>query len=310
MNDCLFFSEKKKEEWEDILARISDICTPTPMTTLQLYHQQKKNDVFIPTGISRLDEYLKGGFQKGQLSELVGRAGVGKTQMALQLCIANNHHMNGGCIYIDTERKLSLSRLQQMTQQQQQQQQQQKFNKDGHAMRDEKAILYNFTIHTPNNLTELMLLFTQQTLEEEILASTVPITMVVLDSIAASIKRDFDRSTAHERVTTVFEIAQRFKRLADEFKVAIIIINQIDHEQDATVTASLGTSWHHCISTRILLEHTMDPHSIPNEIPNVRTATVVKSNVSGHHSISFEITTSGVSETIHPDDNNPHQIII
>ncbi len=290
-----------KEEWEDLLQRISEVCTPTPMTTLQLYHLQKKNDVFIPTGMSKLDEYLKGGFQKGQLSELVGRAGVGKTQMALQLCIANNHHTNGGCIYIDTERKLSISRLQQMTLQQQQ-----KFYnyEDGSSIKDEKAILDNFTIHSPNNLTELMLLLTQQILEEEILASTVPITMVVLDSIAASIKRDFDRSTAHERVTTVFEIAQRFKRLADEFKVAIIIINQIDHDEDTTVTASLGTSWHHCISTRLLLEHGMDPHSISNENTNVRTATVVKSNVSGRHTISFEINASGVSEINRQDDNH------
>ena len=41
----------------------------------------------IRSGVSELDECLSGGFRVGSISEIVGRAGVGKTQLALQLCV-------------------------------------------------------------------------------------------------------------------------------------------------------------------------------------------------------------------------------
>ena len=60
-----------------------------------------------------LDVCLKGGFGMGTISELVGRAGVGKSQLALQLCILAAKY-NQASIYIDTEKKLSLARLEEM----------------------------------------------------------------------------------------------------------------------------------------------------------------------------------------------------
>ena len=67
----------------------------------------------IPTLLPRLDESLLGGVRVGTITEIVGRAGVGKTQLGLQLCIAAAHHKRGS-IYIDTALKLSVNRLQEI----------------------------------------------------------------------------------------------------------------------------------------------------------------------------------------------------
>ena len=58
--------------------------------------------------------FLRGGFACGNISELVGRAGVGKSQLALQLCIMAARYNHQTSIYIDTEQKLSIARLQEM----------------------------------------------------------------------------------------------------------------------------------------------------------------------------------------------------
>jgi hypothetical protein len=96
------------------------------------------------------------------------------------------------------------------------------------------------------------------------------------------------------------------------------------------VNAALGTSWHHCISTRLLLEHERDPHRLNSALDNIqdsandhnenmningkssddlqsrsiwewerghiRKATVVKSNVAGRSSMLFEVTNMGLCQ--------------
>jgi RecA/RadA recombinase len=65
---------------------------------------------YLPTGISSLDRHLRGGVRVGTITELVGKAGVGKTQLAMQLCVMAARY-GQGCVYIDTEQKLSLDRM-------------------------------------------------------------------------------------------------------------------------------------------------------------------------------------------------------
>lgn len=187
----------------------------------------------------------------------------------------------------------------------------------------------------------------------------LPVRLVVVDSIAAPARRDFGNESGPQRLVALFQIAQMLKRLADQLQIAVVVINQVgsiidgpavvvedDSNPDATtrdtfgsdyvsVTAALGTSWQHCVSSRLLLEHERDPHRQDTAIDiahesvrrladkasertndesclhskrvtktaawmnargHIRTATVVKSNVAGVSSINYEVTVTGLCE--------------
>ena len=70
--------------------------------------------------VRKLDtDLLRGGISVGQITELCGTPGIGKTQMAMQLAVnvtipRLHAGQEGECIYIDTEGSLSASRLNDM----------------------------------------------------------------------------------------------------------------------------------------------------------------------------------------------------
>jgi RecA/RadA recombinase len=263
-----------------------------------------------------------------------------------------------GSIYVDTEHKVSLSRLQEMATQRHWQQ---STTSDGLAERDGglfsyggtefcgndmscagdrnpfidaetqsshsasqrryetcQNVLENLTVHNPGNTAELHR--TLASLEEEILlrndsaadgksgpsgtqhrGSSFPVRLLVLDSIAAPARRDFGSGSAPQRAAAVLQVAQMLKRLADQFQLAVLVINQVGASSDdnSTSRAALGTSWHHCVSTRIQLEqqrgNTSRSGIATGETPVVRRATVVKSNLVGDgEPIGFKVTTLGV----------------
>ena len=384
----------------------------TARRTASPHKPNHQNIRHLTSGVPALDTILKGGFRIGTITELVGRAGVGKTQLALQLCVlAARYEL--GTVYIDTEKKLSLLRLQEIAKERatrrlhhpcsnasfvaaaaaatQQQQGQFSYACDNHddltdpsapvpttgttsgkeeiapphdngpAYKTANDVLENVTVHTPGSTNELLSVV--GTLEEEILLRNqdaaeeysqplnnhrektrrFPVKLIIIDSIAAPTRRDFGKESAPQCVSTLFQIAQSLKRLADQLQVAVVVINQVGLAGDNTtkhgndhliannsvgsdlvaVSAALGTSWHHCVSTRLLLEHERDPHRLNTILDeahtksaehneqnvqrdrhaawkfnrgHIRTATVLKSNAAGVSSMSYEVTGIGLSE--------------
>jgi len=328
--------------------RICKTCTPEPVTAKKLL--LKYQNQCIPCDVHALDQCLRGGFRIGAVSEIVGRAGVGKTQLAMQLCVVAAR-LGFGSIFIDTERKLSMQRLNEIAKERERTTMNMnsadnsrndldfeydgdgdggQTSRDGRRLsyRPPNEVLNNVTVHSPASTDELLSIVSQ--LDEEIIIrnetaadmqqsscttqtkSQYPVKLIILDSIAAPTRRDFGGGNAPQRVAAIFQIAQVLKRIADQMQVAVVVVNQIEkiqgiaiardqsHDGDfVSVTAALGTSWHHCVSTRVALEHEKDPHrddAIVSGLDRgrVRTATVVKSNVVGRSSASFEVTMMGV----------------
>jgi RecA/RadA recombinase len=265
----------------------------------------------LPTGWKALDRYLRGGFRVGTITEVVGCAGTAKTQLALQMAVTAAATRQQGSIFVDTERKVSLRRLQEMA-------------AVRHGIGSCRSVLANVSVHAPSNLQALQALL-RDALEEEILtrndqASTgvnssggvnhnncFPVRLLVIDSIAAPARRELG-STAASQAATVLQIASCCKRLADQFQLVVFIINQVGsvmnnhsdsnnnnnndsnnkNPQASTTRAALGTAWHHCVSTRIELEH--------HHATGVRQAAVVKSNLVGPSTepMPFQVTAEGV----------------
>jgi len=287
---------------------------------------------FLPTDLESLDNNGEGGIRIGSVTEVAGRAGVGKTQFALQLVIMAAKY-NQSAIYIDTEGKLVLDRLKDMASTRYSEFTRQKpdFHKAqsnqpvslttsdeiSFDFKDPNEMMENLIVKEPHSTAELLAAL--DSAEEEILhrnqRGDYPVRLLIVDSIASPLKRDFGPNAIPQRAATAFSIAQTLKRYAEQMHLAVIVINQVGldsqsetggttdglrHDQVA-VRASLGTSWHHCVSTRILIDHEVDPHRIEMQRSgiddnNVRILSVVKSNWMPNITLSMELAPLGMMQ--------------
>ena len=287
-------------ECQEFYRRVGQATAPASVTAWELLQLQQPPTVqncstILATGLPTLDASLRGGLRVGTLTELVGCAGVGKTQLALQMAC----QCPGATIFIDTEAKVSLSRLQEM------------------AHHHRTNVLSRVTVHSSNNFVELCQVLGQ--MEDTILnhnssssSSTVPpVKLLVIDSIAAPVRRH-EFGSAAAQAAAVLQLAQTVKRLADQFQLVALVINQVassssssvsssslsipapqqqQQQQQSTTKAALGTAWHHCVSTRVELEL----RTAPGDSIVSRHATVVKSNLVGASPpLEFKITTQGL----------------
>jgi RAD51-like protein 1 len=311
-----------------------------------------------------LDTCLRGGFPIGSITEIVGNAGVGKTQLAMQLCF-QAASLGQGSIYIDTERKMSLPRLEQICREKTNNLQNDEIDLNNGLMTfpNPQQVLSNVVVHSPATMNQLMSVMNQ--LEEDIAfnmvsmqecnhdepetdttcmesslqpqqhisSSRYPTRLIILDSIAALALREYSVDDAPQRVAHLFHIVQTLKRLSSQWKLAVVVINQVTGSSFSSmeptagtssssnsshhVHAALGSSWHHCVTTRLVLEY--DHPVYPNksrlegnnnegdiqkgnynnnnvEVGCIRKVTVVKSNVAPYSSMFFEIQSSGLHE--------------
>ena len=360
-----------------LLQRVCFVCRAEPKSALEMLRRSNEGDEmmrYVSTGMEALDVCLRGGMRVGSLTEVFGRAGVGKSQLGMQLCCDLALGVRkGGSVYVDSERKLSLRRMQEIARERARAKHGmhtsldsitnlEYSDVDGDNSHDNSAssiVLNNVTVHNPQTLVDM--LDTVRGIESEILernekaernicsssnytnknseldddGSTImnfdyyPVRLVVIDSIAAVAKKE----NIIERLAMLFEISGVLKRIADQLQVAVVIINQIENinldsayycnddnnesndqrrrgSDFVKVSAALGTSWQHCVSTRLLFEHECDPHrqenaddiamdqqqSWMNARGHIRTATVVKSNVADASSMKFEVNAMGLCE--------------
>jgi RecA/RadA recombinase len=182
--------------------------------------------------------------------------------------------------------------------------------------RNPDDVFQNVTVHSPTTTFELLAVMA--TIEDEIFLrndeaegsplSKFPVRLLILDSIAAPARRDFGAGSAPQRAQIIFQCAQTLKRLADQLHLAIVVINQVgavgyNHQggEPGKNRAALGESWHHCLSTRIMMEYQNSlNHGAVNAQRSrggeVRQATITKSNLAGQACVPFEVSALGVSD--------------
>ncbi|KAL0460652.1 UNVERIFIED_CONTAM: DNA repair protein, partial [Sesamum latifolium] len=106
------------EEVTRAVAHISEISCPPYQTALSLLEQRNQNEYLaghLPTRLKGLDAALFGGIPFGVVTELVGPAGIGKTQFCLKLALlaslpTSYGGLGGRVIYVDVESKFSSKR--------------------------------------------------------------------------------------------------------------------------------------------------------------------------------------------------------
>lgn len=154
----------------------------------------------------------------------------------------------------------------------------------------------------------------------------VPVRLIVIDSIAALFRSDFDNTPVElkRRSSLFFKISSKLKALAKRFNLAVLVTNQVVdlvgpneginglrignlvclHTSGRRVCPALGLAWANCVNSRLFLSRNEEVIREENEKSNGQSCDFVKKKmrklyvVFAPHlpesSCEFEITREGL----------------
>lgn len=170
--------------------------------------------VRIKTGSQKLDDFLYGGIETQAVTEFYGEFGSGKSQLCHALAMRcglkkDDGGLEGSCIYIDTEGTFRPERIKQMA--------------TANEL-DPTAVLANIKICKVYNSGNLEYIIDNLgRYVDEFNAK-----MVVVDSVIALHRADYlGRGTLADRQQRIQAILHRMLRVAEIYKIAVIMTNQV-----------------------------------------------------------------------------------
>nr|XP_020036746.1 DNA repair protein XRCC3 isoform X1 [Castor canadensis] len=178
----------------------------------------------LSLGCPVLDGLLGGGLPLEGITELAGRSSAGKTQLALQLCLAVQFPrwhggLEAGAVYICTEDIFPSKRLQQLISQQQQL----RTDVPGEVVEKIKFSNQIFIEHAADVDTLL-----------ECVSKKVPVLLsrgmarlVIIDSVAAPFRCEFDSQTSVLRARHLQSLGAALRQLSSTFRSPVLCINQV-----------------------------------------------------------------------------------
>ncbi|KAI8393431.1 P-loop containing nucleoside triphosphate hydrolase protein [Radiomyces spectabilis] len=177
---------------------------------------------FLTTNDPSLDKVLGGGIHIGTVTEVVGESSSGKTQLCLQLCLTaqkpiDQSGLGGTAVYLHSEGHFPIVRLEQLVDVYAS-----KFKLDRGAMKR--------SIHT------MKIIDSEQ--QYRLVAYQLPaflerytrVRLVVIDSIGASYRGEPSTSNdkrRFDRMTEICDIGARLKKIAQKYRVAVVVVNQV-----------------------------------------------------------------------------------
>ncbi len=174
----------------------------------------------LTTNSEQFNILMGGGIETQAITELYGKFGSGKTQVAHELSVTvqlpkNEGGLGGSAIYIDTENTFRPDRIQQMA---------------SALGLDSEEVLKNIHVARAYNSDHQMLLAEKAS---EI-ASEYDVRLVVVDSLTAHFRAEYTgRGTLAERqqkLNRLLHILQR--RLSDPYNIAVVVTNQVMSRPD------------------------------------------------------------------------------
>ncbi|XP_012870838.1 PREDICTED: DNA repair protein XRCC3 isoform X1 [Dipodomys ordii] len=200
---------------------------PHTLTALHLVQQKERFPVQhqrLSLGCPVLDRVLGGGLPLGGITELAGCSSAGKTQLALQLSLAvqfpqQHGGLEAGAVYICTEDVFPSKRLQQLIAQQQRL----RMDVPSEVVQKIKFSNHIFIEHAADVDTLL-----------ECVRKKVPVLLsrgmarlVVIDSVAAPFRCEFDKEGPALRARHLQSLGAELRRLSSAFQAPVLCINQV-----------------------------------------------------------------------------------
>lgn len=195
---------------------------PTGFKTALSLQEENETHMYlqpIPFGIPTFDAVIGGGVRPAEITELYGESGSGKTQAILCLSISAQlpaAPRPSRTVIIDTEGKVKVQRLRQMAR--------------ARGL-DANQVLENVEIarvYSPDHLLPIL-----QDANRLLYGHGGQCGLLVVDSIIAPLRATMNgRADLVERQNLLGKVLMRLGQIASEFKVAVVVTNQVTTKVD------------------------------------------------------------------------------
>nr|XP_041575987.1 DNA repair protein RAD51 homolog 4 isoform X3 [Taeniopygia guttata] len=215
-----------------------------PANGADLYEELKSSTAILPTGSPSLDQLLDSGLYTGEVTELMGAPGTGKTQLCLGIAASVSLGLKQHVLFLDSTGGFTASRLYQMLQAQTEDEEEQ------------LEALQRVRVERVFNIYEVLraLQELRDRLSQQVVSSMGPLKVVVLDSVSAVIYPLLGGRQS-EGLALMMQLSRELKTLAREFSLAVVVTNQVTRDSSTgPLKPALGRSWSFVPSTRVLLE--------------------------------------------------------
>ncbi|XP_063976473.1 DNA repair protein XRCC3-like [Diachasmimorpha longicaudata] len=233
---------------------------------------------YITTGCSKIDELLRGGISKRGITQIYGEAGTGKTQFALQLCLAAQisaeRDNRRGVLYISTESVFPSKRLQELL----------KTSPISRKYKPTSDLIFIEHISTVADLENCILT------RVPVFIANNSIVLLIIDSIAAPYRVEYEAKQLRSRAKSLRNIGQALHKLSINNNLCILCVNQVSANMGAEnslchgIRPVLGVTWACQVTNSINF----------CKINNQRHIHVRESPYLPRASIKFDITQAGV----------------
>nr|GLL33853.1 DNA repair protein RAD51 homolog 2 [Ipomoea trifida] len=264
------------------VGHISEIASPPYQTALSLLELRVNKENFaghLPTRLKGLDAALCGGIPFGVVTELVGPAGIGKTQFCLKLSLlaalpSAYGGLDGHVLFIDTESKFSSKRMIEIGVN--------SFPEVFHKENMAQEMAGRIIVLRPTSLSE----FTErlQQIRDSLFQHNVK--LLIVDSLAALLSGSLAEFSRIPVVVTNQVRSQNRDEISQYFFQAQRITDNLDNPTkfDHHLIAALGIHWSHAVTNRLVFESRSGQ----------RFMKVAKSSISPPIAFPFDITSSGI----------------
>ncbi|KAG1707465.1 hypothetical protein DVH05_026663 [Phytophthora capsici] len=267
-------------ETEELLAKLSIRLAPASRSAFDLFLESANHPTFLRTGLTHIDHALNGGLHCRTLSEFVGTAGIGKSQVAMTLAVlCAMNFPEHGVMFFDTEHNFSAKRLLQIT-----------IARIRLTYAGRKADINELAAAVIRRIRVVRVkkfaTFVTKFKEMENAMHSLKIKLVIVDCVSTLFKKA-DESTHAERQHQMLRMARDLKLFADTYQAFVVATNRattVEGEGGLYTKPQLGETWAHCITTRFIMER----HSL------YRAMTIVKSSVAGYIVQPFTVKEGGI----------------
>ncbi|XP_037543166.1 DNA repair protein RAD51 homolog 4 [Nematolebias whitei] len=240
--------------------------TAFPVSGADLYEELLSSTAILSTGNPSLDKLLDSGLFTGEITELSGGPGSGKSQVCFGAAVHISHHLKQSVIYIDTTGGLTARRLLQMLQ-----------SETTNADEQMEALqrIRVFRLFDVYALLDCLYGLYGGGLQQASVGGG-SVKAVIVDSVSAVISPLLGGKFLSEGMSLMMQVAGVLKTLAKDFSVAALVTNHVTRSGSGAVQPGLGVSWSHVPRTRILLERVET--APPARCSSLRSATLIKSS--------------------------------
>ncbi|XP_033954818.1 DNA repair protein RAD51 homolog 4 [Pseudochaenichthys georgianus] len=234
-----------------------------PVSGADLYEELLSSTAIISTGNPSLDKLLDSGLFTGEITELSGGPGSGKSQVCFGVAVHVSLHLKQSVIFIDTTGGLTASRLLQMMQ-----------TESSNAEEQAEALqrIHVFRLFNVFSLLDCLFALRSGRLQQACAAS---VKAVIVDSVSAVISPLLG-GKQNEGMSLMIQVAGALKTMAKDFNVAALVTNHVTRSDSGGVQPGLGVSWSHIPRTRVLLERRGEGGAGGHS--SLRSATLIKSS--------------------------------